>query len=211
MSTNLIYLTILNFIDCGAIQDVIFQDAASAGPPPKQISDAFGSADFDGFKVCYLVFERPSSVKSAMSNPSLSKPKVISAKENPTGIEKWRQQYNQSICLDTEKLSKLIEESVAKIDQKKAEEERKAVEGEEDEDGWVTVNRHNTKAPLGKRSDKAQARIKAKEAKKRKRKELQNFYRHQLTEKKLKRMEELKEKFELDKKKQSNNSLNKML
>ena len=51
-----------------------------------------------------------------------------------------------------------------------------------DDDGWVTVSRHTSKKPVGRASDKAQARVKAREARKRKRKELENFYKYQVKE-----------------------------
>ena len=73
---------------------------------------------------------------------------------------------------------------------------------EADEDGWTTVTRQNSRKPVGKSSVKAQAKVKAREAKKRKRKELENFYRSQMKEKKLQRMDELREKFEKDKQRQ---------
>ena len=75
-------------------------------------------------------------------------------------------------------------------------------EAEPDEDGWVTISRHTSKKPVGGRSEKAQARLKAIAEKKRKRKELDNFYKFQMRDAKLKRIEDLKTKFETDKQKQ---------
>ncbi len=73
---------------------------------------------------------------------------------------------------------------------------------EEAEDGWVTVTRHTSRKPVGGASGKAQARVKAREARKRKRKELENFYLHQMKEKKLRRIDELREKFQRDRQRQ---------
>ena len=55
---------------------------------------------------------------------------------------------------------------------------------------------------MGKASDRAQAKVKARENRKRKRKELENFYKYQVKEGKLRKLDELKAKFEVDKKKQ---------
>ena len=52
------------------------------------------------------------------------------------------------------------------------------------------------------RSEKVKARLKAREAKKRKNRELRNFYKFQLKETKLKKLSDLREKFEADKERQ---------
>ena len=74
-----------------------------------------------------------------------------------------------------------------------------------DDDGWITVSRHTSKKskPLGNASSKGQAKIKAKDSKRRHRKELLNFYKFQTREKKLDRLNELKDRFEADKIKQA--------
>ena len=78
-------------------------------------------------------------------------------------------------------------------------------QGGGDDDGWITVSRHTAKKgkPTGNSSVKGQAKIKAKDAKRRHRKELLNFYKFQTREKKLDRLNELKERFESDKLKQA--------
>ena len=52
------------------------------------------------------------------------------------------------------------------------------------------------------RSEKVKARLKAREAKKRKNRELRNFYKFQLKETKFKKLSDLREKFEADKERQ---------
>ena len=52
------------------------------------------------------------------------------------------------------------------------------------------------------KSDKVKARLKAREAKKRKNRELRNFYKVQVKEGKLQKLQELRDKFESDKEKQ---------
>jgi len=97
-------------------------------------------------------------------------------------------------------------------------------EAEPDEDGWVTVSRHTGRKPVVTRSLKAQvfylsqqkfkkvmqpyfiiikqARLKAVAERKRKKKELSNFYKFQMKEEKIKRIDDLRSKFEADKEKQ---------
>ena len=58
-----------------------------------------------------------------------------------------------------------------------------AAEAEPDEGGWVTVSRHSGKAkrkPLGLGTKTGQAKIKARDAKRRKRKEMLDFYKFQV-------------------------------
>ncbi len=188
----------------GAVDHVFFQKTATSGPPPDQDGDQARVGS--GFKYAYVVFERPSSVKKAMTKMDLKEPRFVSSEKRRVelGLEKWRKEYNSSLSLDTEELEKGVEEGVRQYDLRKEEEKRKAEEMVEDdaEDGWTTVTRHTSKKPVGGGSAKAQAKVKAREAKKRKRKELENFYRAQMKEKKVKRMTELREKFEKDKQRQ---------
>ena len=74
-----------------------------------------------------------------------------------------------------------------------------------DDEGWTTVSRHTSKngRPVGSSSAAGQAKIKAKNAKRLKKKELLNFYKFQTREKKLDRLNELKQRFEVDKLKQA--------
>ena len=77
-------------------------------------------------------------------------------------------------------------------------------EAEADDEGWVTVSRHasNIRKPVGNITAKGQAKVKAREVKRRKKMELMNFYKFQMKDEKLDRIKDLKEKFEADKEKQ---------
>ena len=68
----------------------------------------------------------------------------------------------------------------------------------------MTISRKSKKkSTLGAgRSEKVKARLKAREAKKKKNRELRNFYKFQLKETKLKKLSDLREKFEADKERQ---------
>lgn len=194
----------------GPVENVFLQKIPSSGAPPVEISKYFIDHPElrvgHGFKYAYIVFERPSSVQNAMKKMKVSEPRCLSTKENPIeiGLNKWRQEYRDGLITDLDGLKREIEEFVADHDRKKAEEISKAEEeAEPDEDGWTVVSRHTAKKPVGKISNKAQAKVKAREQRKRKRKELENFYKFQMKESKLQKMEELKQKFEVDKKRQA--------
>ena len=59
------------------------------------------------------------------------------------------------------------------------------------------------KTVIFKIHEKAQAKVKAREQRKRKRKELENFYKFQVKESKLQKLDDLRSKFEQDKKRQT--------
>ena len=124
-----------------------------------------------------------------------------------TGVRKWKRAHNNAIIPDSDidDLKTSIEEFVREVDEKREEAKNKAEEeAEPDDDGWVTISRKSKKkSTLGAgRSEKVKARLKAREAKKRKNRELRSFYKFQLKETKLKKLSDLREKFEADKERQ---------
>jgi len=200
----------------GSIQKVFLSKKASSTLTDEDSRDFLGidrflwpTRDTSGFKFAYIVYEKPSSVKKALSDMDLSKPYILSDEENPilTGVKKWKREYNQSIIPESEieKLKASIEEFVHETDTKREETKNKAEEeAEPDDDGWVTVSKKSRKkSTLGAgKSEKIKARMKARAAKKQKNKELRNFYKFQAKETKLKKLQELRDKFEADKEKQ---------
>lgn len=165
--------------------------------------------DTSGFKHAYVVFEKASSLKKALSSMDLSKTYMLVDQENPvsTGVKKWKREYNQGLIKQDqlEDLKKAIEKYVHESDERKEEAKSKAEdEAEPDDDGWVTISRQSRKkSTLGAgKSDKVKARLKAKEARKKKNRDLRNFYKFQLKETKLSKLQELRDKFEADKEKQ---------
>jgi ribosomal RNA-processing protein 7 len=115
----------------------------------------------------------------------LTRPRVLSTSEAPivTGVLKWKREYNDSILHDADVDALKDEMKLFTEDFDRAKEavvEKAEEEAEPDEDGWVTVSRHTSKKPVGGRSEKAQARMKLAAEKKRKRKELDNFYKFQV-------------------------------
>lgn len=203
------------FAENGSVQSVFIEKRPNPGPCEDE--EDVGMSRYlhplpetrvgFGFKCAYVVYKNAAGMKNAMKTMNLTKPRILSTPETPivTGVLKWKREYNAAILTDGN-VDALKEEIKAFTDDfdkaKDAVVARAEEEAEPDEDGWVTVSRHTSKKPVGGRSEKAQARLKLIAEKKRKRKELDNFYKFQMRDAKLQRIEELKNKFESDKQKQ---------
>lgn len=192
------------FSQFGNVRSVELRDqpGSSQHPGPK-LSSFFRPSEKQGFKVGYIVFENSPSVKAAKSH-SPSEPLVVSTGEHPvkTGVKKWIQQYKESF-IQTDKLQRSVDSFMEEYDKRKeeeAEQRRKEEEQQqEDEDGWVKVTRGHKGAKARPHSEAANQRTLAKEIKKKKRKELMNFYTWQHRNTQKEHIAELRKKFEEDK------------
>lgn len=179
--------------------------------------DRFGHS-IRGFKQAHVVFEKTSGVNNVISEASNNPNRVwlLSTSDHPVvnvGLRKWKREYNAAVVPNDaakQRLQHAIEEYIREYDRIKDEKKEKAkamIDKQEagDDDGWITVSRHTSKKgkPVGNLSAKGQAKIKAKDAKRKSKKELLNFYKFQTREKKLDRLNELKTRFEADKLKQA--------
>ena len=203
------------FSENGAVQSVFLEKRPNPGPSEDE--EDVGLSRYlhplpetrvgFGFKCAYVVFKNAAGMKNALKTMNLTMPRVLSTTDAAivTGVLKWKREYNTGILAD-DNVDALKEEMKSFTDDfdraKDAVVARAEEEAEPDEDGWVTVSRHTSKKPVGGRSEKAQARLKMVAEKKRKRKELDNFYKFQMLDAKLQRIEELKSKFESDKERQ---------
>uniref|UniRef100_A0AAV2KFP8 Ribosomal RNA-processing protein 7 C-terminal domain-containing protein n=1 Tax=Knipowitschia caucasica TaxID=637954 RepID=A0AAV2KFP8_KNICA len=162
-------------------------------------------AEKHGFKVAYIVFENSSSIKVAKSHPP-TEPIVVSTEDHPvkTGIQKWIQNYKKS-QIQPDKLKGIVDSFMEDYDKRKEEEaEKRRIEEEQqqdDEDGWVKVTKGHKGAKARPHSEKANQRTLAKEIRKKKRKELMNFYTWQHRNTQKEHIAELRKKFEEDKQK----------
>ena len=196
----------------GVIEHIYFQCQPSVGPPePQRKNDNIfpTSPDSDpyhvesGFKFAYIVFERSSGVKNAMSKMDLSKVHVASTAENPIllGVRKWNAEYNQQ-WLDKSEIKKNIESFMTNYDQTVAEtKQREEQLTEPDDEGWVTVTKVAKKKATRRteKGDEEGASTGKKGRKKKKKLVLQSFYSHQIREEKMSKVQELRKKFEQDK------------
>ncbi|XP_022191951.2 ribosomal RNA-processing protein 7 homolog A [Nilaparvata lugens] len=187
---------------CGRVKAVYIHSKPTSSVPPVEQSKYFRLHEsITGFKVAYIVFEKEGSREKAMKLDS-SVPLVLTSKDVtvPFGIEKWLEEYNDSIP-NVDEMLKDINDYVGNYDMKESEnKEKEKALGEADEDGWVTVTKRGRKSVIA-RKESVNKKIMKNEKKKRAKKELLNFYRFQIKESKMNSLIKLREKFEEDKKK----------
>ncbi|KAM9393082.1 ribosomal RNA-processing protein 7 homolog A isoform 2-T2 [Pholidichthys leucotaenia] len=192
------------FSQFGSVNSVELRDhpgsLQDSGP---RLSRYFRSAGKQGFKVGYIVFENSSSIPAAKSHPH-DVPLVVCTEQRPvkTGLQKWIQQYRDSF-IQPEKLQEVVDSFMEDYDKRKAEEaehqRKEAEEQREDEEGWVKVTRRHKGTKARPHTETANQRTLQKEMRKKKRKELMNFYTWQLRNTKKEHIAELRKKFEEDK------------
>ncbi|XP_054464087.1 ribosomal RNA-processing protein 7 homolog A [Anoplopoma fimbria] len=192
------------FSQFGCVQSVELRDhpGSSQESGPK-LARCFKPVEKQGFKVGYIVFENSSCVSAAKSHPH-DEPLVVCTEQRPvrTGVQKWIHQYTDSFILP-DKLQQIVDSFMDGYDTRKEEEadrQKKEIEQQqEDEEGWVKV----TKGPKGTKgrphSEAANKRTLQKEIRKKKRKELMNFYTWQHRNTQKEHIAELRKKFEEDK------------
>ncbi|XP_070779797.1 ribosomal RNA-processing protein 7 homolog A [Enoplosus armatus] len=188
----------------GSVQSVELRDHPGSfqdsGP---KLSKFFKPAEKQGFKVGYIVFQNSSSLAAAKSHPH-DVPLVVCTEQRPvkTGVQKWIQQHTE-FFIQPDKLQQIVDSFMGEYDKRKeedAERQRKEAEQQqEDEDGWVKVTRGSKGTKARRHSEAANQRTLQKEMRKKKRKELMNFYTWQHRNTQKEHIAELRKKFEEDK------------
>ncbi|XP_034236081.1 ribosomal RNA-processing protein 7 homolog A [Thrips palmi] len=188
--------------ECGAVKAVFFHSKPSASVPLVDESPFFPTHEVvKGFKVAYVVFEKPEGLMRAL-NWNQDQPLILSSSESPLlcGTSKWCTEYNARIP-DVNAMKEDVDSYMAAYDKKVQKEiEKEKAEGEEDEDGWITVSKRGRNPGFARTENKTK-KILANEDKKRSKKELLNIYSFQIREAKMKNLMTLRQKFEEDKKK----------
>lgn len=192
------------FSQFGSVESVDLRDhpgsSQESGP---RLSRFFKPAQKQGFKVGYIVFQNSSSIAAAKSH-SHDVPLVVCTEQHPvkTGLQKWTQQYSDSF-IHPDKLQELVDSFMEGYDKRKEEEadrlKKEAEQQQEDEEGWVKVTRGPKGAKARPHSEAANKRTLQKEMRKKKRKELMNFYTWQHRNTQKEHIAELRKKFEEDK------------
>ncbi|KAL4241082.1 Ribosomal RNA-processing protein 7 A [Mactra antiquata] len=185
------------------IQRVYIHNSPSTGLPHEHTKNFFSSVPvIEGYKVAYIVFKAKDAVSRAKKLP-YNKPLIMHKKGGhpiTSGLSKWINEYKEDSTVDTNKLQSEIDEYMKEYDDRIQQEieKAKAMDGVADEDGWVTVTRYgkNKAAPRTEAHEKA---LTKKERKRRKDKELMNFYSFQIKESKKEHIANLRRKFEEDK------------
>ncbi|KAM6966625.1 ribosomal RNA-processing protein 7 homolog A [Tautogolabrus adspersus] len=192
------------FSQFGDVQSVELRDhPGSSNESGPKLSKIFKPVCKQGFKVGYIVFQNSSSISAAKSH-SHDEPLLVSTEQRPirTGVQKWIQQYTESF-IQPEKLQQIVDSFMKDYDKRKDEEaERQREEAEqqqEDEEGWVKVTRGQKGTKARPHSEAANQRALQKEIRKKKRKELMNFYTWQHRNTQKEHIAELRKKFEEDK------------
>ncbi|XP_055696502.1 ribosomal RNA-processing protein 7 homolog A [Lutzomyia longipalpis] len=146
------------------------------------------------WKTGYIAFKLAGSVAKVL------KVKKITAEDVSVGVERWISEYKaQYPC--AERLQEEITSFMDKFDKEEQKAEREAKkQAEEDDDGWTTVTRKSTKDAF-KLTEKGIKSVEEKQDVRKRKKELKNFYRFQVTESKRQKIQEMRKKFQEDKEK----------
>lgn len=140
-------------------------------------------------------------------------PKAKKKNEKPVetglfGISKWIKEYRDRFSIDLNQLEQTCHENLAENDVKSNEQSQNNNNGlsdinddDNDDGGWTVVSHSlkRTRQRMVPSTDKTLNRLRAKQKYKSEKKELVNFYKFQMTDKKIDQLDQLKMKFELDK------------
>ena len=145
-----------------------------------------------GFKCAYVVFSAEDGLRKALQQDSLK----VGLEPEEVGMGKWCTQYMATRTAASQ-LKSAADKYMQSFDQKERErDERLCKLQEPDEEGWVTV------VPKGKkRLATGEKSVSQRVRRKKKNKELLNFYSFQLRESRREQIAQLRKKFEEDKQK----------
>lgn len=115
------------------------------------------------------------------------------------GVPKWIKEYRDRFCVDPNDLEKTSRQFLAENESQMQNDSTD--EQNDDEEGWTVVSRSlkKTRQRMVASTEKTLNRLRAKHKRSNERKELTNFYKFQMTDKKIDQLQQLKMKFELDK------------
>ena len=151
------------------------------------------------FKIAYVVFKKSNSVDSTMR---LTKLPALNSESYPllTGVAKWIQEHNNRI-VDKEELQQEIKDYMVHYDKLKKSEEMNGKDEEADDDGWTTVGKTGHNAGFKQKEsiiNKLESKI---QMKKKKDKQLTNFYTFERRENKKQELVDLRKRFSDDRRK----------
>ena len=144
-----------------------------------------------GFKCAYVVFSEEDGLRRALQQDSLE----VDVETEKVGMGKWCMQYMETRVAASQ-LKAAADKYMESFDRKESERnERLRKLQEADEEGWVTV------VPKGKKRLAGEKSVSQRVRRKKKNKELLNFYSFQLRETRREQIAQLRKKFEEDKQK----------
>ncbi|CAF5151188.1 unnamed protein product, partial [Rotaria magnacalcarata] len=124
------------------------------------------------------------------------------------GISKWIKEYRDRFAIDIDQLEQTSRQYLAQseVNSNERSENNNNNNGlsdnnDDDDGGWTVVSRSlkKTRQRMIPSTDKTLNRLRAKLKRSNEKKELVNFYKFQMTDKKIDQLDQLKMKFELDK------------
>jgi len=130
--------------------------------------------------------------------------KKITVPSTLYGIQKWIKEYRDRFSIDLKQVEQTSREFLSLNNFKSNEQSQTnnhSNDADDDDSGWTVVSRSlkKTRQRMIPSTDKTLNRLRAKHKYSNKNKELVNFYKFQMTDKKSDQLEQLKMKFELDK------------
>ncbi|XP_059611444.1 ribosomal RNA-processing protein 7 homolog A [Phlebotomus argentipes] len=158
----------------------------------KSPDDHKNSQDFR-WKIAFMAFKTTTSVDKVLQAKKLIAENVL------LGVQRWISNYKAQYP-SSEEMQSEIESFMAKFDQEKRAAEQVARNQTADDEGWVQVSRKSSRDAF-KLTEKSIQNVTEQQEAKKKRKELKNFYRFQVTESKKQRIVEMRKKFQEDKQK----------
>jgi len=188
------------FRSCGNVSSIRRQKKPGNIPDTSDFTTIFPGPAVTGYHVCYLTFDKRSSVTQALKLTESLEPLCLSTDEYqpPSGMKKWCLDYlkswpNQNLM--QKEIDKYMEAYDKKVQEKDALEA--ANEGVPDDDGWVKVTKKG-RNPGVSRTEANQTRMKARIKRKKEKKDL-FVYAYQIRESKREKIADLRKKFEEDK------------
>ncbi|OQR68217.1 ribosomal RNA-processing protein 7A-like [Tropilaelaps mercedesae] len=170
-----------------------------AGPHKPMSDDEL--ATYCGFRVAYAVYKDKAEVTQVMTRRGRGE--VIISQDRGTemvGLRRWLDAYTRR-WVPLHELEERVTHAIKQHEQLLEEERRKAKQLEKpDDDGWITVTKHS-KRPVIPRMEAVQNRVLEKERAKDTKRRLESFYAFQAKRSKLDKLQELRRKFEEDKRK----------
>ena len=145
-----------------------------------------------GFKCAYIIFSEEDGLRKALQQATLE----LNLETEEVGMGKWCMQYMET-RIAASQLKATADKYMQSFDQKVRERDERLIKLQEpDEEGWVTV------VPKGKkRLTAGEKSVSQRVRRKKKNKELLNFYSFQLRESRREQIAQLRKKFEEDKQK----------
>lgn len=174
------------FAITGPVVNVILQ-----GKPAEE-HEARNEQSENRFKVAYVVYENPSSMKKLLRMRKLDS--LNADGQLLTGIDKWTKAYQERIP-DPVGMQREIDAFMASYDRQVAQEKNQK-EAEPDDEGWVTVTKSTANTFVQREA--TVSKLEDKLSKDRVQKELKNFYTFQIRESKKSDIVSLRKKYDRD-------------